>query len=645
MNLFSGATARRIGIRGLGLALALLAGAPVALAFDIDMDGIKWSGMARKFVLDRPETATLEIKPFRLPGLAQVPARIVLSQHRGLFYLNAYQDLMYQQRVYKSPPIALFSPEELRACEPSDFPIRVSERWPASNTLDTGLSLTSLSFDCSAPSDWQLSQRYLLVDQRDPQNPLLAISHRRDMDRMDFTPLQPISEAIAQQWLQALQKFPPWFRPFTSAKGTITLNAFVPAQSPDETWKQFRALHQQLLKTKDKRPGIREVEDFFALHDFRSIATERREYPGLLNDIAFWASEAGQLQTARPWLEEVLRRDPGRMPAYLNLADLDWAIYEQRPEYTIHQGRAVEAYRVYCGLRLKRQMSIPPRVLERLGITTANPQACQGFWPLVAAVDAGDLAEVQRLLASGISGEVMADDGRSALLHALDVPHLDIARLLLEHGASTSGLYNGSTLAILTMQRDLRDNLDLSQGGRLKFLIEAGVRIDEPDSRGETPLMQMAGNTRGLQAFGWLLRYPQDLDVRSKDDGETALYRAFSAHNFGAVRQLIAAGANLDLSYGRGTCHGQPTGKSLLTLVAEQTAADAQSPTVSQRDTLALFTLLLEKGADPSVGQQCEKKGYALLLEAISRNKREDLLDVLQRFAAAPPVLQQPARD
>ncbi|WP_165668179.1 ankyrin repeat domain-containing protein [Metapseudomonas otitidis] len=621
MNLSSGATARRIGIRGLGLALALLAGAPVALAFDIDMDGIKWSGMARKFVLDRPETATLEIKPFRLPGLAQVPARVVLSQHRGLFYLNAYQDLTYQQRVYKSPPIALFSPEELRACEPSDFPIRVSERWPASNTLDTGLSLTSLSFDCSAPSDWQLSQRYLLVDQRDPQNPLLAISHRRDMNRMDFTPLQPISEATAQQWLQALQKFPPWFRPFTSAKGTITLNAYVPAQSPDDTWKQFRALHQQLLKTKDKRPGIREVEDFFALHDFRSIATERREYPGLLNDIAFWASEAGQLHTARPWLEEVLRRDPGRMPAYLNLADLDWAIYEQRPEYAIHQGRAVEAYRVYCGLRLKRQMSIPPRVLERLGITTANPQACQGFWPLVAA------------------------DGRSALLHALDAPHLAIARLLLEHGARTSGLYNGSTLAILAMQRDLRDNLDLSQDGRLKFLIEAGVRIDEPDSRGETPLMQMAGNTRGLQAFGWLLHYPQDLDVRSKDDGETALYRAFSANNFGAVRQLIAAGADLDLSYGRGTCHGQPIGKSLLTLVAEQTAADARSPTVSQQDTLALFTLLLEKGADPTVGQQCEKKGYALLLEAISRNKREDLLDVLQRFAAAPPVLQPPARD
>lgn len=638
MNLFYGAMTQRIGIRV--FVLALLAIVPVAQAFEIDMDGIKWSGMARHFVLDRPEAGILEIKPFRLPGMARIPARIILSQHRGLFYLNAYQDLKYQQRIYKSPPIALFSPEELRACDYSDFPIRVISRWPASNTLDTGLTLTSLSFDCSPPSNWQLSQRYLLVDQRDPQNPLLAISHRRDMDRMDFTPLQPISEAIAQQWLQALQKFPPWFRPFTSAKGTITLNAYVPAQSPDDTWKQFRALHQQLLKSKDKRPGIREVEDFFVLHDFRSIATERREYPGLLNDIAFWASEAGQLKTAHPWLEEVLRRDPERTPAYLNLADLEWALYEQRPEHDVHQGRAIEAYRVYCGLRLKRQMSIPPRVLERLGITTANPRACQGFWPLVAAVDAGDLAEVQRLLASGISGEVVAADGRSALLHALDAPHLDIARLLLEHGAHTSGLYNSSTLAILAMQRDLRDGRGLDKGGRLKFLIEAGVVLDEPDRLGKTPLMAMAEHKYFLPNLTWLLRYPQNLDVREKKYDHTALYKAFSAYNFEAVKQLIAAGANLNLSYGPGICREQPIGKSLLTLVA-----NTKSPAVSRQDSLELFTLLLEKGADPNIGQYCEKKGYAMLLEAISQNKREDLLDVLQRFAAAPPVLQQPARD
>ncbi|MCO7609610.1 ankyrin repeat domain-containing protein [Pseudomonas chlororaphis] len=638
MKLFSGAIARRIGIRG--LVLALLAGAPAAQAFDLDLGAIKWSGMARYFVIDYPETATLQLKPFPVPGRERVPARIVLSQYRGLFYLNAYQDLKYQQRVYKSPPIALFSPEELRACAPTDTPLRVSDHWPPSNELDTGLTLTPLDFDCSTPSDWQLSQRYLLIDQRDPQHPLLAISHRRDMTQMEFTPLQPISEETGRQWLQALETFPPWFRPFTQGSGPITVNAFVPApaSNPDSIWKAFRALHEQLRTAKDKQPGINRVEDFFVTHDFRSIATERREYAGLLNDIAYWTSEAGHLRTARPWLKEVLRRDPGRMPTYLNLADLDWAIYQQRTQDTIHQGRAIEGYRVYCGLRLKRQMSIPPRVLQRLGLNAANPRDCQAFWPLVDAVNAGDLAEVQRLLASGISGEVMADDGRSALLHALDAPRLDIARLLLEHGAHTSGLYNWTTLATLAMRRDLSDSPDLSQGGRLKFLIEAGVAIDEPDSQGVTPLMQMAENKRSLQGFSWLLQYPQNLDLRNKNDGETALYRAFSGSNYEAVRQLIAAGANLNLSYGRGTCYNQPVGESLLTLVADKTSADDKAPYVSQRDTLDLFTLLLEKGADPNVGQRCEKKGYALLLEAIARKKREDMLKVLQRYVPAPPA-------
>jgi len=635
VNFFTGIVARHIRFCASGLALLMLAIAPAVQAFDLDLAKIKWWQVSRGIVLDEPETATLQIKPFPLPGLAQLPARIVLSQYRGLFYLNAYQDAQYQQRIYKSPPLPLFSPEELRACVSPDDPIQVSDNWPPSNQLEVGLSLTPLSFNCISP-DWQLSQRYLLIDQRYPQQPMLAISHRRDLTQMDFTPLQPIGSEIEQQWLYALQRFPQWFRPFSSGTGPITFNAYSPPATADDVWTQFRELHEQLRKAKDKAPGIRQVEGFFAAHDFRTIAQDRSEYPGLLNDIAYWTSEAGQLKTARPWLLEVLRREPGRMPTYLNLADLDWAQFEQRPLDNIHQGRAIERYRLYCGMRLQRQLSVPPRVLQRLGLKSANPQACQSFWPLVAAVDAGDDAEVRRLLAGGVSGEVMADDGRSALLHALDAPNLEIARLLLAHGAHTSGQYNWSTLALLAMERDLKDSPDLSQGGRLKFLLEAGVAIDEQNSRGYTPLLQLAEQQRNLEGFTWLLQHPQNLELRTVNDNETALYRAFWGNNYAAMRLLIDAGANLNLSYGRGTCHDQPMGQSLLMFVADKTSADDKSPTVSQQETLDMFTLLLEKGADPDVGQRCEKKGRVLLLDIIARKKREDMLQVLQRFIQVP---------
>ena len=635
MNLSTGPQNRRNILRNAFVALLWLTASTTAHAFDLSK--MRWWDLQDSIALDAPESATLQIKPFPVPGQSQVPARVVLSQYRGLFYLNAYRDPQYKQRLYKSPALQLFTAQELRDCVPQHEPIQVVDNWPATNDLEPGLSLTQFNFDCNG-IDWQLSTRYLLVDMRDPQQPLLAFSRRKDMTQTDFTPLQPVDAQTQEQWLQAMRRFPRWFQPFTSAAGQLTINPYSPAPTADSVWNAFRQLHSQLRSAKDKGPGLAQVEDFFAEHDFRLIAPDESAYPGLLNDIAYWASEAGQLQTARPWLAEVLRRDPTRMPTYLNLADLDWAQFEQRPLDNIYQGRAIESYRLYCGLRLQRQMSVPPRVLQRLGLTAANPQACQGFWPLISAVDAGDEAQVRRLLTSGVSGEVMAYDGRSALLHALDTPNLAIARLLLANGAHTSGSYAWSTLALLAMQRDLQDSPDLNQGGRLKFLLQAGVAIDEQNSRGRTPLIQLAEQTRSLQGFTWLLQYPQNLDLRTVDDQETALYRAFWGNNYPGMRLLINAGANLNLSYGRGTCFNQPIGQSLLMLVANKTGADEKAPFISQQDTLDMFTLLLEKGADPNVGRDCEKNGRALLLEILARKKREDMLKVLQPYLQAPPA-------
>ena len=457
---------------------------------------------------------------------------------------------------------------------------------------------------------------------------------------MEFTPLQPISEETGRQWLQALETFPPWFRPFTQGSGPITVNAFVPApaSTPDSLWKEFRALHEQLRTAKDKLPGIREVEDFFVTHDFRSIATERREYAGLLNDIAYWTSEAGQLQTARPWLKEVLRRDPGRMPTYLNLADLDWRLYEQQPADTRHRGRAMENYRLYCGLRLQRQLGVPARVTQRLGLEAPSEPACQSAWPLVTAVDQGDAGEVRRLLENGLSGDVIAADGRPVLLHALDKPDLDIARLLLAHGARPDGQYNGRTQVVLAMRRDLKDNPDLSQAKRLGFLLQAGAAIDEQDARGGTALQQMAKERDDIERFNWLLQHPQDLDKRSGPDGETALFLALRGGNYAAARELIEAGANLNLSYGRDFCAQQPIRQSLLMIVAEQGSPEVINPWVSQQESLDMFTLLLQRGADPNVGRYCKNNGYTWLLEIMARRKRDDMLKVLQGFAPPPPA-------
>ncbi|MGZ0704420.1 ankyrin repeat domain-containing protein [Pseudomonas piscis] len=629
MNLSTRAIARHAGIRGVCLALALLAGAPAAQAFDLWK--IRWWEMQRDILLDDPETATLQLEPFPLPGLAQTPARVILSQYHGLFYLNGYGDAQYRQRVYKSPPLPLFDVQTLQACVPEQRPVAATDNWPPSKQLESALSLTKLSFDCESPG-WQLSNRYLLVDNRDPLRPLLAIGQRQGETQIDFIAQQPISPEVQQQWLQALQKYPKLLEPFDPSTGQLSVKPYAPGPSADQAWTEFRQLHAQLRDAKDKAPGIARVEDFFTRHDFRAIAPERSAYPGLLNDIAYWATEAGQLQSARPWLAYVLSRDPNRMPTYLNLADLDWRLYEKDPTNSVHLGRAMENYRLYCGLRLQRQLGVPARVSQRLGLEVASEQACQSSWPLVTAVDQGNEAEVRRLLQSGLRSDVIAADGRPALLHALDKPNLDIARLLLAHGARPNGQYNGSTQVILAMRRDLKENPDLSKATRLNFLLQAGAAIDEQDARGGTALQEMAKNRDDIERFNWLLQHPQDLDRRSGPDAETALFLALRGGNYAAARQLIAADAKLNLSYGRYVCDKQPTRESLLMIVAEQGSPEVINPWVSQQESLDMFTLLLEKGADPNVGRYCMNNGYTWLLEIIARRKRDDMLKVLHGF-------------
>ncbi len=195
----------------------------------------------------------------------------------------------------------MFDDQALQACVPEQRPVEVTDNWPSSKQLESALSLTKLSFDCQSPG-WPLSNRYLLVDSRDPQRPLLAIGQRQGEARIDFIPQQPISPELQQQWQQALQKYPKLLEPFDPSTGQLSVKPYAPEPGAEQVWAQFRQLHAQLRDAKDKAPGIVRVEAFFTRHDFRAIAAERSSYPGLLNDIAYWATEAGRLQSARPWL-------------------------------------------------------------------------------------------------------------------------------------------------------------------------------------------------------------------------------------------------------------------------------------------------------------------------------------------------------
>ena len=99
--------------------------------------------------------------------------------------------------------------------------------------------------------------------------------------------------------------------------------------------------------------------------------------------------------------------------------------------------------------------------------------------PLVAAINAGDVALVAQLLTDGAD----ANSGH-ALWHACTwhekIPHLDLARLLLGAGADVNQKYDCDTALHRAAHTG---NLELVQ-----LLVDSGAALNERDSDGMAPL-------------------------------------------------------------------------------------------------------------------------------------------------------------
>ncbi|MBD9608795.1 ankyrin repeat protein [Pseudomonas sp. PvR086] len=606
--------------------LALLLNLPLA-AQAIQMD---WFGLPPQAVVDTPEYK-IAIVPTAVTESAtgvSPPMVGLLSQYRGLFYLNVYRDENYRERAYKLGPIPLMTAQEFHDCTKSQENLVMS---PSASHIELapGIAVNELSFECGR-NGWD-TRRYLLVDSRNPGTPLLAIGRVPNDQHLVFQALQATLPDTSDAWLKALESSRPALRYHVPDEAFGFSIAAQPYDAGDGA-KQLRELHQQLAKAKDKGPGLKKVEELFLNTDFRVVGADQKDFAGLLNDIAFWRSANTPDKVTINLLKEVIRRDPQRIPTYLNMADLQWSWYEKTPAYTTNHAQALEYYRIYCGLRLARDMSIPDRVLERLNITQGDPQTCKAQWPLLQAVDAQDETRVRSLLEAGIPADTQGEDGRSALLHSLDKPNFAIARLLLEHGAKTQGLNGSEPLVMQALYKDRRESKDPEKARRLKFLLEAGAAIDETDLNGETVLMQHA-TIMDSDLFTWLLKYPQNLDLREKKEGRSALYLTIESGAYPAAARLINSGAQLDVGYREGTCNSnEEVLEPALLRLARRDLSSGMDPVAYQQQTLDLFTLMLEKGADPRAGHQCKGDNLAVMRFWLKQRKREDMLQVLQRY-------------
>ena len=594
---------------------------------------LNWWGLPPHSVVDAPEYGkTIIPSPAaaETPGVAK-PLTGLLSSFRGLFYLNVYSDENYRERVHKLGPIPLLTADEFHSCI-TEFQYMNLSSSAMRTDIAPGIVVDTLSFDCVKTSGWE-TKRYLLIDWRTPGEPLMALGRVRNDHLLSFQPLQETSATVLDTWLKGIEGARDAMR-YSVPDAPLSIEVDPQPYQAGDGALQLWELHQQLSKASDKGPGLKKVDELFLNQDFRRIGADQKDFPGQLNDIAYWKSELAPDEGSRQWLLEVARRAPQRIPVYLNLADQAWKGYEKAPAYTTQYALAQEYYRIYCGLRLQRNLSVPERVVQRLGLARAEPQACQAQWPLIEAVDQQDEPRVRQLLDSGLQAKTLGEDGRSALLHALDAPNFAIARLLLDRGAETSGINGSEPLVMQAFNKDLKADKDPQQGQRTEFLLNAGAAIDEPDARGETLLMQRTSG-KDDELFNWLLKHPQNLDRRQSKEQRTALYEAIYRNNYSAAKRLVEAGAQLNLVYPAGRCHERDRLDSVLYLLASQAPRGDMDREIDHQQVLELFTLMLEKGADPTLGEPCTDDAYSALRKMLEQRQRPDWLEVLDRHQAA----------
>jgi ankyrin repeat protein len=171
---------------------------------------------------------------------------------------------------------------------------------------------------------------------------------------------------------------------------------------------------------------------------------------------------------------------------------------------------------------------------------TVRGQAPPPDEALIKAAEAGDAAEVRRLLARGASVKARDAAGRTALVAATYGNRPDVAKLLIQAGADVNA------------QDDIRNSAFLLAGARghleiLKLTLAAGADLRSTNRYGGTALIP-ACHYGHVETVRELLKTRIDVD-HVNDLGWTALLEAVILGDGGAahseiVRMLLAAKAN-----------------------------------------------------------------------------------------------------
>ena len=157
---------------------------------------------------------------------------------------------------------------------------------------------------------------------------------------------------------------------------------------------------------------------------------------------------------------------------------------------------------------------------------------------LIDAVKAGNIADAQKLLRTGVPVDAVEADGTTALHWAVRQDSEPLVRLLTRSRGSVSAAnrYGVTPLALAAVNGNVRTT---------ELLLAAGANPNAATPEGETVLMA-AARTGNPDVVGRLIAAGARVDDTEKWRGETALMWAAGENNAAAVKVLLAHGANIN---------------------------------------------------------------------------------------------------
>jgi ankyrin repeat protein len=263
-----------------------------------------------------------------------------------------------------------------------------------------------------------------------------------------------------------------------------------------------------------------------------------------------------------------------------------------------------------------------------------NLSDAQGLPPLHLAVENEDRETVLRLLGAGADVDRHDHTGETALFIAARLGEVDIAKILIEHGAEADfreRAFEQTPLHVAARSGSL---------ATARLLIEHGARIEARTLAGEVPRFRLPGENAGSKGVG-IIRggWPERGSRPPVPGAMTPLLYATRTGDLEMVRLFVDAGADIEqgdangirpllnailngsvASIGRASEHLE-IARFLVDRGAEVNSADWYGETplwaavdlrdldvtgpvrdngIDRPEALALIHLLLERGADPN---------------------------------------------